>query len=63
MAKLKLEGIEKLYRDMQNKHIDRQKFDFKYNATEFDVIFFTDEIPYNLMFGVKRKIFILKWQY
>lgn len=57
MAKLKLEGIEKLYRDMQIKNIDRQKFDYKYNSTEFDIILFTDETPFKLMFGVKRKNF------
>jgi len=52
-----LTGIEKLYKDMKSKKIDRYKFDFHYAEVEFDVIFFIDEKPFVLMFGVKKSNF------
>ena len=54
---MKLNGIEKLHKDMKFKDIDRQQFLFRYNNVVFDVIFFTDETPFKLIFGVKRNNF------
>lgn len=54
---MKLTGIESLYKDMRSKNIDRYKFDFKYAEVEFDIIFFIDEKPFILMFGVKKSNF------
>jgi len=36
---------------MKNDEVKRYKFDFEYNNVNFDVIFFTDENPFILLFG------------
>ncbi len=54
---MKLTGIENLYKDMKIKKIERYKFNFIYAKVEFDVIFFIDESPFILMFGVKKTRF------
>lgn len=53
MKLLKLTGLKELYSDMKKKNIKRYKFEFTYNSIIFDVFFFTDEVPFKLMFGVK----------
>lgn len=42
---------------MKLKKLDRQQFLFRYNTVVFDVIFFIDETPFKLMFGVKKNNF------
>ena len=48
-----LDGLKMLYSSMKSQDMDRYKFSFVYNDVNFDVIFFTDKIPFMLMFGVK----------
>lgn len=57
MIKLKLNGIEPLYRDMKVKELDRYKFLFQFRNIKFDVFFFIDEEPYILLFGVQAENF------
>ncbi|ELK43371.1 DUF6037 family protein [Brevibacillus borstelensis] len=57
MVTLKLTGLKELYTDMKAKGIKRYKFAFTYNKVGFDIFFFTDEIPFKLMFGVKAHNF------
>lgn len=38
--------------DMQSKGITRQKFDFRFNSVLFDILFFSDDSPMSLLFGV-----------
>ena len=54
---MRLSGIKNLYVDMKRKKINRYKFEFIYAKVEFDVIFFIDEEPFILMFGVKKNNF------
>ena len=39
---------------MKQQDIERYKFDFKYHNVNFDVLYFIDEIPNKLAFGIKQ---------
>lgn len=54
---LQLTEIVGLYRDMVKNEKDRCQFNFNFNNVQFDVMFFIDESPYILMFGVLRENF------
>ncbi len=43
--------LKDLYYKMKEDEIKRYKFRFIYNEVVFDVIFFCDETPFNLLFG------------
>lgn len=49
---MKVSELGELYYSMKENNLKRCKFKFKYNNVEFDVIFFTDEKPFFLLFGV-----------
>lgn len=48
-----LNGLRPLHKSMLTQGISRQKFSYKHLAVEFDVYFFIDESPYELLFGAK----------
>ncbi|MFL0366068.1 DUF6037 family protein [Pseudobacillus sp. 179-B 2D1 NHS] len=51
---MKLLNLKDLYIFMQKEKIDRYKFDFSFNGVKFDVLYFIDETPHTLSFGIKR---------
>lgn len=48
---MKLEGLKELFKDMKLNNVDRTQFQYKHNGVIFDVIFFIDSFPYQLLFG------------
>lgn len=51
---MKLEALRSIYQEMRNYNMERYKFIINYNAeTSFEVIFFIDESPFILTFGLK----------
>lgn len=50
---MKLDGLKDLYKSMKQQGIERYKFDFIYQKVNFDVLYFIDEIPNKLAFGIK----------
>ncbi|EOR22390.1 hypothetical protein A499_18414 [Niallia nealsonii AAU1] len=50
---MELTGLKNLYKSMKEQSIIRYKFDFKYNNFKFSVIYFIDEVPNKLAFGIK----------
>jgi len=52
-----LEGIKELYSSMKNQNIDKTRFTFTFHKTQFDVLFFIDSDPFELVFGAKGKNF------
>lgn len=48
-----LNGLDPLHKSMLTQGISRQKFLYKHLSVQFDVYFFIDESPYELLFGVK----------
>ncbi|MGY5241182.1 DUF6037 family protein [Clostridium tertium] len=48
---MKSEGLRKLHMGMKVNEEKRYKFKFRYSNKEFEVIFFTDTKPYELLFG------------
>ncbi|WP_213066116.1 DUF6037 family protein [Acinetobacter seifertii] len=48
---MKLTGLVPLFQSMKAQNIQRYKFQFQRNKVVFDVIFFTDAVPYSLLFG------------
>ena len=48
---MKLLGLEPLYRSMISQNFDRQKFRYKHGRVTFDVFFFIDTRPFELLFG------------
>jgi hypothetical protein len=51
---LKLDRLKNLYKSMKQQNLDRYKFDFTYQRVRFDVLFFIDEIPNKLAFGIRK---------
>ncbi|MEH6908830.1 DUF6037 family protein [Neobacillus drentensis] len=51
---MKLNGLKELYQCMKQQKIERYKFDFIYQSVQFDVLYFIDEIPNILAFGIKQ---------
>ncbi|NGY93862.1 hypothetical protein F3K44_31335 [Bacillus megaterium] len=56
---MQLQGLKPLYVSMKQQNIDRCRFTFQFRKTVFDVLFFIDEKPFQLIFGAKERIFIL----
>lgn len=52
MACIELNRLRLFHREMKKCGIDRRRFPFRRNHKEFDVFFFTDMEPYELMFGL-----------
>ncbi|MEK5383232.1 hypothetical protein [Niallia sp. FSL W8-0635] len=50
---MKLTGLKDLYKSMKQQNIDRYQFDFTYYNVKFDVLYFIDEVPNKLGFGIK----------
>lgn len=48
---MKIEGLKELYRDMRRNNVARTQFQYQHNNVIFDVIFFIDEAPFQLLFG------------
>lgn len=57
---MKLTGLVPLFESMKAQNIKRYKFQFQRNDVVFDVIFFTDENPYSLLFGARGHNFSFK---
>lgn len=54
---MKLDRLESLYRSMRAQSIERYSFQFLRNHARFDVLFFTDVAPFELLFGcVKTRL-------
>ncbi|MER2005805.1 MAG: DUF6037 family protein [Psychrobacillus sp.] len=51
---MKLGGLQELYSSMKKQKIERYKFDFKFRKVKFDVLYFIDEKPNKLAFGIKQ---------
>ena len=52
MACIELNKLRLFHREMEKCGIRRSRFPFRRNHKEFDVLFFTDMEPYELMFGL-----------
>ena len=52
MSSIELHRLRLLHRSMNVRCIDRCRFPFRRNHKEFDVFFFADMEPYELMFGL-----------
>lgn len=50
---MKLEGLRQLCSDMHNNDVTKTQFEFKFNKVIFDVAFFINSSPYQLLFGAK----------
>lgn len=50
---MQLTGLIPLFESMKIQNIQRYKFQFKRSNVTFDIIFFTDESPYILLFGAR----------
>lgn len=57
LFKMRLNGLEPLYRSMRSESIDRYRFRYRRNNVEFDIFFLIDETPFQLLFGVLMKNF------
>ncbi|KMN92413.1 DUF6037 family protein [Priestia aryabhattai] len=57
---MQLPGLKPLYASMKQQNIDRCRFTFSFRKTVFDVMFFIDEKPYELLFGAKGKNFFFE---
>lgn len=57
LFKMRLNGLEPLYRSMRYQGIDRYRFRYRCNNVEFDIFFLIDETPFQLLFGVLIKNF------
>lgn len=51
---MKLDGLKNLYISMKQQDIERYNFYFTYQGVKFDVLYFIDEIPNKLAFGIKQ---------
>ncbi|WHX41193.1 DUF6037 family protein [Mesobacillus sp. AQ2] len=51
---MKLNGLKGLFKSMKHQAIERYKFDFIYQNVKFDVLYFIDEVPNILAFGIKQ---------
>ncbi|WP_272525270.1 DUF6037 family protein [Providencia sp. PROV196] len=51
---MKLEGLRQLCRDMRKNNVTKTQFEFKINQVTFDVAFFINKSPYQLLFGAKN---------
>lgn len=51
---MKLDGLKILYKSMKQEKIERYKFDFVYQGVNFDVLYFIDETPNKLAFGISQ---------
>lgn len=54
---MKLEGLKELYKSMKQQGIERYKFGFRFHKVKFDVLYFIDEVPNILAFGIKNHNF------
>lgn len=56
-----LTNLSLLHKEMKKEKIKRRKYNFEYNNKKFDVIFFSDDTPFQLLIGVigTRKSFTL----
>lgn len=52
--KLKLDGLKELYKSMKQQNIERYKFEFSFNQIKFDALYFIDEVPNVMAFGIKK---------
>ncbi|AMP75132.1 DUF6037 family protein [Ralstonia solanacearum] len=50
---MKLDGLAPLYKDMRAKKLERIRFDYRHGRVSFDVFFFIDGSPYQLLFGAR----------
>jgi len=48
---MKLEGLRSLHADMKRNNLEQAQFRYRHNNIIFDVIFFTDSHPFQLLFG------------
>ncbi|WP_240339690.1 DUF6037 family protein [Halobacillus ihumii] len=51
---MKLSGLGNLHSSMRDQSIDRYKFNFTFNNVKFDVMYFIDEKPNILAFGIVK---------
>lgn len=51
---MKLEGLRPLVADMRKNDISKTQFEFEINNVVFDVAFFINKSPYQLLFGAKN---------
>jgi len=51
---MKLTGLREIYKQMKKLDLESIKFEFTYAKVGFDVIFFIDDSPFILMFGIKK---------
>jgi len=49
---MQLTGLRELYRSMKQQNIERYRFHFSFNNVKFDVLYFIDEQPNVLIFGI-----------
>ena len=60
MAKIEMSRLRLLHQVMKARHNNRCQFPFHRNCKKFDVLFFADKIPYELMFGLVGDRFSFK---
>lgn len=48
---MKLDGLKDLYKDMKRNSVMREQFQYRHNNVTFDIIFFIDSSPFQLLFG------------
>lgn len=57
LFKMRLNGLEPLYRSMRYQGIDRYRFRYRRNNVEFDIFFLIDETPFQLLWSFNKKLF------
>lgn len=57
---MKLTNLASLHQDMQRKHHTKAQFAFSLRGLAFDVIFTIDEVPFQLLVGVKYANFFFR---
>jgi hypothetical protein len=57
---MQLLGLASLYRSMRSQHFDRYKFRYRHGRVIFEVLFFIDTQPFELLFGSLGANFALK---
>lgn len=48
---MQITGLKELHKDMRRNHVTRAQFQYRHNHVAFDVLFFTDDSQYKLLFG------------
>lgn len=57
-----MDGLRQLYKSMREQGIERQRFPYTHGKIVFDVFFFIDDNPFELLFGVHSHNFAFSFK-